>query len=102
MGEQDIILKLNDYGHEIAMLKDRMENCERTQESIHSLTLSVHELALNIEHIAKTQDIHGNRLTALEKEPAETWKEYKKVVISCITTGVIGIILGALFALILK
>jgi hypothetical protein len=42
------------------------------------------------------------RLDAIEKQPSEDIKYYKRTIISCVATGIITAVLGALLALIIK
>lgn len=102
MTEQEIALKFNDHDHEIGSLKHRMKEVEDKQDGIYNLTLSVHDLAKSVETLAKGQAEQGDRLEALEKEPAENAKYYKRTIVSCIITTVVGVIIGAVIALILK
>lgn len=99
--ENDIPLKINDHDHEIKSLKHRMDCVEAKQNDIYNLTLSVHDLAKSVEGLAKSQAEQGHRLEALEKEPAENAKFYRRTIISCIITAVVGALVGAAIALIL-
>ena len=45
------------------------------------------------------QKEQGERLKKLETEPADNAKYYKRTIISCVITTVLGGILGALIAL---
>lgn len=100
--ENDILLKINDHDHEIKSLKHRMDGVEAKQNDIYNLTLSVHDLAKSVEGLAKSQAEQRRRLEALEKEPAENAKFYRRTIISCIITAVVGALVGAAIALILK
>lgn len=99
MNDQQIALKLNDHDHEIKSLKHRVEEVEQKQSEIGELTQSVNKLAINMGYMLDEQKEQGERLKKLEAEPADNAKYYKRTIISCVITTVIGGILGALIAL---
>lgn len=99
MNDQQIALKLNDHDHEIKSLKHRVEEVEQKQSEIGELTQSVNKLAINMGYMLDEQKEQGERLKKLETEPADNAKYYKRTIISCVITTVIGGILGALIAL---
>ena len=57
---------------------------------------------MQTENTAKKVDSIDKRLAFVEQTPAEDMRYYKRLIIGCITTGIIGAILGAVAALILK
>lgn len=99
MNDQQIALKLNDHDHEIKSLKHRVEEVEQKQSEIGELTQSVNKLAINMGHMLDEQKEQGERLKKLEAEPADNARYYKRTIISCVITTIIGGILGALIAL---
>lgn len=102
MDIEKINLKLNDHDHEIGSLKHRMQKMENCQSDIQKLTLSVDKLATNMQYMLQEQKEQSTRISALEKEPLENAKYYKRTIITSILTGVVGTIIGALLMLILK
>lgn len=102
MTDENIKLKLNDHDHEIGSLKHRMDDVEAKQTEIYELTTAVNKLAISVEYMAKEQKEQGKRLNALEHEPVENAKYYKRAIFSCIVTAVVGAVIGALLALIIK
>lgn len=102
MQSEDIAVKFEGYGKEIGSLKHRMDACEKMQSEITALVRSVDRLAINMENMLTEQKGQGERLARLEQAPAEDYRHYKRVIIGCIITGVIGILLGAVITLILK
>ena len=69
---------------------------------IRRLTAAVEKVAMQTENTAKKVDSIDKRLAFVEQTPAEDMRYYKRLIIGCITTGIIGAILGAAAALILK
>ena len=102
MNEQEVAIKLNDHNHEIASLKHRVKGCEENQKALAELIRSVDKLANSMENMVNEQKEQGERLERLENAPADDFKYYKRLVVGCLLTGVIGAVLGAVLALILK
>ena len=102
MTPEQIAVQFENHEQEIKSLKHRMNNCEKQQDLLHKLVNSVDKLGINMEYMAKEQKEQGERLANLEHEPAENFKHYKRLIIGCIITGVIGAIVGAVIALVIK
>ena len=102
MNEQEVAIKLNDHNHEIASLKHRVKGCEENQKALAELIRSVDKLANSMENMVNEQKEQGERLERLENAPADDFKYYKRLIAGCVITGIIGAILGAVLALILK
>ena len=102
MNEQEILIKLNDHDHQIGNLKHRVGCCETEQKEFGKLIRSVDKLANNMEHMLKELQDQGKRLEKLEQAPADDYKYYKRLVVGCIMTGIVGAILGAVIALVIK
>ena len=102
MNEQDILLKLNDHQHEISSLKYRVEDCEKQQTTLTKLAESVNKLAVNMDVMLKNMEKQDSRINKIEQTPLEEYKNYKKVIGSCIITGIIGTLIGAILTTILK
>lgn len=99
MEEIDIELKINDHEHEIGSLKHRVKSIEEKQSEISTLTNSVNELAINMRYMLEEQKEQGNRLRALETEPSDNAKYYRRTIITSVITAVVGAAIGALIAL---
>lgn len=109
MTNEDIAVKLAEHHEEIGSLKHRMKKCEDENNQFRKLTTSIEKLALSMEFMAKEQKRQadeqakqGERLEKLEHEPAENFKYYRRQIVVSIITGVLGIVIGAIFALIIK
>lgn len=102
MTENEVALKLNDHEHEIKSIKHRMNDMEKKQTEIETLTLSVNELAINMRHMLEEQKEQNKRLKALESAPADEVKIIHKTVLTAVITTVVGAIIGAILALIIK
>ena len=102
MTNEEVAVKLESHEQEIRTLKDRMKAIEESDKTLSELTTSVKTLAVNMEYMAKEQQKQGERLERLEREPSDNYKHYKRILIGCIITTVVGAFLGALLTLIIK
>lgn len=98
MEKEGIAIKLTEHHKEIESLKHRMNDCEKVQEETNALIRSVDRLAINMENLFEEQKNQGQRLTYLEQAPVEKFEYYKRLIFGCLLTGILGTILGALFA----
>lgn len=92
---EEIAVRLENHEQEIKSLKHRMNEREKTDETLVELTTSVKTLGLNMEYMLKEQQKQGEHLERLEHEPTEEYKHYKRLVIGCVITTVIGAVIGA-------
>lgn len=102
MNNEEITVSLTKHEDEIRSLRHRVSTCEGENETIRALALSVNKLAVNMEHMLAEQKEQGVRLTALERAPAEGFRHLKDTFIKCLMSSVLGALLGALMALILR
>lgn len=93
----------------VAILETNIKTLFKLVDDVKSEIKAIHKLATSIELLAqKMQSVDekvGNidvRLDAIEKQPTEDVRYYKRTLISCVITGVITAVLGALLALIIK
>lgn len=96
MTDEAIAVRLENHEQEIKSLKHRMDEREEKDKTLSELTTSVRTLAVNMEYMAKEQQKQGERLERLEHEPTDEYKHYKRLIIGCIITTVIGTVLGAI------
>lgn len=98
MTNEDIAVRLENHEQEIKSLKHRMDEQEGKDKTLTELTISVKTLATNMEYMAKEQQKQGEHLERLEHEPADNYKHYKRLVIGCVLTTIIGALLGVILA----
>ena len=94
---------------EVASLKAHQKDLVREVKELREehkdfrrLVIAVEKIALRTESIEKKVDGMGERLLVVEREPADNYKHYKRLIIGCITTGILTALLTAGLALILK
>jgi hypothetical protein len=102
MNTEDMVIHLTKHGEEIGSLKHRMSDVEGAVQAQISLARSVDKLATNMEYMCKEQVSQGKRLERLEQAPAEDFKHYKRAIVTAMTGTLIGAVIGALLALIIK
>lgn len=81
--------------HQLNEIKDEVKDIRR-------LTIAVEKIAVQTETTAKKVDSIDTRLDSVENRPSADYSHYKRVIIGAVITGVIGIIVGAVMALIIK
>ena len=101
MTGEEIAVLLAEHSKEIGSLKRRMGECEKEKEQLFEIVKSIERLAVNMEHMATEQQKQGERLEALEHEPVDAFKHYKRQIIGCVITGIIGALVGAGIAIII-
>lgn len=77
----------------------RLDMLEDQTQVIQSLALSVDRLATSMDRMAQEQAEQGERLKALEQEPAEHWNSAKRTVITTIVSVVAGALAAGLIIL---
>lgn len=76
----------------ISLLEDNMRQ-------INALTVSVEKMAVNMGNMLEEQKRQGERLEALEREPAEAHRQMKMAAVTAVISAVAGAIAGALLVL---
>lgn len=102
MTNEEIAVAFTKHQEEIGSLKHRMADCEQEQKTIHDLTAAVKTLATNMEHMLDEQKEQSKRILRLEQAPLDDYRHYKRLVVGCFITGIVGTIIGAILALIIK
>ena len=102
MTDEEIAIALTRQGDRLKSLEHRVEACEGEKDVIREIALSVNKLAVNMEHMLTEQKEQGKRLTALERAPAEGYSRLKDTALRSIVSTVLGVLVGAILALILR
>lgn len=96
MDNETMVVKIVEHEKEIGSLKHRVKDLEDDNNVIHSLALSVNELANNMKSMLKEQEKQGLRIDSLEKQPAKRMETITAAIISAIASGLIGYMLANL------
>lgn len=90
-----------EYEERVARIDDenirqnrRLENLEKGVDKITDLTSSIREMAITLGSMQKELEKQGQRLEAIEDEPAEKWRTLTKTVLTVIASAVIGYLLA--------
>ncbi len=90
-----------EYEERVARIDDenirqnrRLENLEKVVDKITDLTRSIREMAITLGSMQKELAKQGQRLEAIEDEPAEKWRTLTKTVLTVIASAVIGYLLA--------
>ena len=93
MNETEILTKMENHELRIARSEERLNNIEKLQGQIQDLTISVHDLSVSIKSMVEEQSDINARVTSIEREPAEKWKNLTRVILSCVVTAIVTFIL---------
>lgn len=77
----------------------RILELEENVKEIHSLTVSVERMAVNMGNMLEEQKKQGDRLAKLEKEPADAYKQIKMSIVTSIIGTIVGAGIGVVIAL---
>lgn len=100
--------KLADVEHRLTATEDRekantyrIEKLEKVTDEIHTMSKTMVKLVEQTK--ATNENVHElkEKVEAIEKEPADNYKQLKKTITTSIITAVVGAILGALIGLII-
>lgn len=70
----------------------RIDGLEERYRQIQDLNNSVNRIAISIEVMAKELAKQGERLEAIEKEPAANWKKFMWLLFSALMGGILVIV----------
>lgn len=68
----------------------RIDKLEETVKEIQRLTIAVERMAVSMEAMTKEIASQGQRLDAIEKEPADKWKNAVWIVVSALIAAAVG------------
>ena len=104
MTNEEVAVKLTEHENAIGSLKHRVKDLEDQNKILHELTLSVQELAMNIETMVRDQEKYSKtqvrifqRLEKLEQKPAKHWDTVITVLITALVSGVVSVIMANVF-----
>ena len=80
----------------------RLDEQREELKNLTRLTVAVEKIAVKTDQIGEKVSGIETRLDSVEKAPAKKWEKFKQSVLTSIVTGVIGILIGAILALVIK
>lgn len=102
MEDKELIERLVQVEQRSKSNTKRIDEHDEKLEDIHDLTYAVKELANETKLMREDVNNLNNRVANIESEPAKEYKDIKKNVRNQIISFVVGVILTAIGALILK
>lgn len=99
---QDIMTKIASLEADRKNIFHQLDEIKEEVKDIHRLTSSVERLVEKMDSTAKKVDKIDLRLEDIEHEPKDDYKHYKRVIYGCIITGILGALIGAAIAFIIK
>lgn len=98
----EIETKVIQHDEQIKTMKGRIDRLESIAVDINKLAVSVERLAMNQSQMLEEQKALKDDVDAIKEQPGKDAHDLKMTIIKCVATGVIGAILGAIFAIIFK
>lgn len=89
MNEVEIVTKFENHELRIKRTEERMNQIEQVQQQIQDLAFSVHDLATSINQMVEEQKTISQRVEAIEKEPADKWRNLTKTAIAVLVSAVV-------------
>lgn len=86
----EVVKKLENHEQRIFSNEHRIKALETIQKNMNELVISVNKLAYNMEGMLQEQREQGERIKNLEKEPADTWKTFKKTILTAVVSALAG------------
>ncbi len=99
MDEKELLARVDESTKSAHKRIDRLES---TIEDIRELTFGVKEIATEVKLMREDFQKLDDRVSSIEKEPANDFKEIKKQIRNSTVSVILGAILGAIITLILK
>lgn len=80
----------------------RIDSLEQDTKTIYELAKSVEKIAINTENMQRQLQEQGSKIEALEQLPAQKWNSMVKTLVTSVATTILGGVVGAVLALVLK
>ena len=87
---------------DVAGVKERVRALEEATKENKGMAIAVEKLAVNMEYMLKEQREIKEKVQQIELAPAEDRNYFRREIIKYIVCGVLGALVAALMALLLK
>lgn len=87
---KDMSVILENHTVRLKNLEDQLKQLQTISEAIQNLTISVNQMATNMEHMIDEQKSQGEKIQNLEDEPANNWKSVKATAITSVVSAIVG------------
>lgn len=100
--EKNLETKVVQHDEQIKTLFNNVNRLEKVVDKIDNLTVSIERMTIAQQGIIDEQKKVRADVDKIKEQPVKDAHEIKMKIISCVITGVVGAVLGALLALIIK
>ena len=99
---ESVEVKLATLEADVTGVKERVRALEEATKENKGMAIAVEKLAVNMEYMLKEQREIKEKVEQIEMTPADDQKYFRRELIKYIVCGVLGALLAALMALLLK
>lgn len=94
MQDVEIVKNFENHEQRIKRAEERINTLEQVQSQIQNLTISVHDLSKSVEKMVREMSEVSTRVEAIEREPAQKWKDATKTITACVITAIVAFVLA--------
>ena len=80
----------------------QLDEIKSEVKDIRKLTGAVEMMAEQMREVNTKVTKIENRMDEVDAEPRKNYQHYKRVIVDCVLTGIVGALLGAILVMILK
>ena len=99
---ESVEVKVATLEADVAGVKERVRALEEATKENKGMAIAVEKLAVNMEYMLKEQREIKEKVQQIELAPAEDRNYFRREIIKYIVCGVLGALVAALMALLLK
>ena len=100
--ENDFDLRLTVLEKELSTALKNISELERKVEKISDIALTTEKINAKMHKIRQQIDYLDTRLRGIESAPAKDLSHYKRTIFSVLISSVLGTVIGAVMAVIMK
>lgn len=101
-GENGLDLRLTVLEKELGDALKKISELERKVERIGDIALTTEKINAKMDMIREKIDYLDSRLRGIESTPAQDLNHYKRTIFSVLISAVLGTVIGAVMAVIMK
>lgn len=99
---ESVEVKVATLEADVAGVKERVRALEEATKDNKGMAIAVEKLAVNMEYMLKEQREIKEKVQQIELAPAEDRNYFRREIIKYVVCGVLGALVAALMALLLK
>ena len=102
MNENELENRLTSVENKSKSNTHRIDKLENITAAIYEMSGDIKNLIGELKHTNENISDHEKRLDSIEKQPADKYNKATTVIFTAICTGIVGTLVGAVLALVLK